>query len=85
MQVDGDVILGVFGLVFAATSGLVGVIWSMIRAEIIAMKSSQEKDRDSHNQVVGRLFDELHKLREESTRDDTALIRSDSAAVSDRT
>lgn len=74
MQVDGDTIMWAFGLVFAAFSGLAGLVWGMLNRRITTIEDQARVDRRNTYEMVQNIYMEIKASRRESEDGDQRIF-----------
>lgn len=74
MQVDGTVVMWVFGLVFAAFSGLWGLVWAMLNKRLNSIETQAQIDREKLDRHVAELFSKLEQDREKRIAGEDRIV-----------
>lgn len=64
MGIDGSTVMWAFGLIFAAFSGLIGVIWSMLNRRLNNIEERMLQEKEDTRDTLEKIFEELKTIRE---------------------
>jgi Na+-transporting methylmalonyl-CoA/oxaloacetate decarboxylase gamma subunit len=68
-----NIILTVMGFIFVSYSTLIGIIWTMQRAEIKELKRQVVEDKKEVQENNRRLYDKIDEIKEEININNTRL------------
>lgn len=65
MEITGDVVLWVFGIVLGVIGALIIIIWNMLQKQIDAIMESAKEDRSKYSGTVERIYTKLDEVKED--------------------